>query len=47
MVCAGMALAFVRYSSDYVQAETQAKAQRLGLHAHDCIPPWDWRAQRR
>lgn len=47
MVRAGMALAFVRYSSDYVQDEAWVKAKRLGLHAHDCIPPWDWRAQRR
>jgi endonuclease YncB( thermonuclease family) len=47
MVRAGLALAFVRYSSDYVQDEAQAKARRLGVHAHDCIPPWNWRARRR
>ena len=47
LVRAGMALAFVRYSSVYVDDEAQAKALGLGLHAHDCSPPWDWRAQRR
>lgn len=47
MVAAGMALAFVRYSSDYVQEETAARAARLGVHAHDCAPAWDWRAGQR
>lgn len=47
MVAAGMALAFVRYSSDYVQEEAAARAARLGVHAHDCAAPWDWRARQR
>lgn len=47
MVAAGMALAYVRYSSDYVQQEAAARAARLGVHAHDCAPGWDWRAQQR
>jgi hypothetical protein len=47
MVRAGLAWAFVRYSSDYVREEAQAKADRLGVFAHGCQPAWEWRAQRR
>jgi endonuclease YncB( thermonuclease family) len=47
MVRMGMALAFTRYSTDYVQLEAEAKAARRGVHLHGCISPWDWRAQRR
>jgi len=47
LVREGMAWAFVRYSSDYVQQEAKAKADRLGVHAHRCVPAWEWRAQRR
>jgi endonuclease YncB( thermonuclease family) len=47
MVRAGHALAFTRYSSDYVQQEAQAKAAKVGVHAHDCIAAWEWRAQHR
>lgn len=47
MVNAGMAWAFTRYSSDYVGEERRALASRVGVHAHDCTKPWDWRAQRR
>ena len=44
MVREGMAWAFVRYSRDYVDQEAQAKADRRGVHAHDCTPAWEWRA---
>ena len=47
MVRAGMAWAFTRYSSDYVGAEWAAIDARAGIHSHDCIPPWDWRARSR
>lgn len=47
MVSAGMALAFTRYSTDYVADEAKAKAARAGVHAHDCLPAWEWRAQQR
>jgi endonuclease YncB( thermonuclease family) len=43
MVRNGMALAFVRYSRDYVALEEQARAEGLGMHAHGCEKPWDWR----
>jgi endonuclease YncB( thermonuclease family) len=47
MVRAGMALAFTRYSTDYVADEAKAKAARFGLHVHGCAAPWDWRAGQR
>ncbi len=47
MVRAGHAWAFVKYSRDYVEQERQAKAERLGVHAHGCTPAWEWRAQQK
>lgn len=47
MVELGMAWAFTRYSSDYVAQERAAIGDRLGVHAHDCMKAWDWRANQR
>lgn len=47
MVREGMAWAFVRYSRDYVDQEARAKTDRLGVHAHECAPAWEWRAKQR
>lgn len=47
MVRLGMAWAFVRYSRDYVSQEELARSERLGVHARDCVLPWEWRAQQR
>lgn len=47
LVSEGLAWAFVRYSSDYVRQEEQAKAARLGVHGHGCAPAWGWREQNR
>lgn len=47
MVRAGMAWAFVRYSSDYVVQEAEAKAAGLGVHGHQCERAWDYRARLR
>lgn len=47
MVRQGMAWAFTRYSLDYVSQEAKAKADGLGVHAHDCQPAWEWRARNR
>lgn len=47
LVREGLAWAFVRYSSDYVGDEEQAKAERLGVHGRECLPTWEWRAQQR
>lgn len=45
MVRQGMAWAFVRYSTAYVQQEAMAKAEALGVHRYGCMPAWDWRAE--
>jgi len=47
MVGAGMALAFTRYSAQYVDVERRAAARGRRLHGHDCVPAWEWRAQQR
>jgi endonuclease YncB( thermonuclease family) len=47
LVSAGMAWAFTRYSSDYIRQEWAAIGTNLGVHAHDCEKPWDWRARNR
>jgi len=47
MVELGMAWAFTRYSSDYVDQERAAIGAKVGVHAHDCEEAWNWRAQRR
>jgi endonuclease YncB( thermonuclease family) len=47
LVREGLAWAFVRYSRDYVGQEARAKADRLGVHAHDCTAAWEWRARQR
>ena len=47
MVREGMAWAFIRYSRDYVDQEAAARAEGLGVHAHECAPAWDWRARSR
>lgn len=47
MVSAGMAWAFIRYSSDYIGQEKAAINARLGIHVHDCIKAWDWRRQQK
>lgn len=47
MVRDGLAWAFTRYSADYVNEEAAAKKARLGVHGHDCVPAWEWRAERR
>jgi endonuclease YncB( thermonuclease family) len=47
MVRAGMAWAFVRYSSDYVEQERAAIGAGAGVHAHGCVPAWEWRTGKR
>ena len=43
MVAAGWAMAYRKYSKDYVRAETFAKARREGLWRGMFVPPWEWR----
>ncbi len=47
MVADGMALAFRKYSSDYVAAENAAKAERIGIWKSDFMAPWHWRRGKR
>jgi endonuclease YncB( thermonuclease family) len=47
MVEAGMAWAFTRYSSDYIEEEKSAIGARIGVHAHDCEKAWASRARGR
>jgi len=47
MVVSGMALAVTDDGGDYVEQEAQAMRARVGMHAHACLSPTEWRAQRR
>lgn len=40
----GYAVAYLRYSTDYVAAEERARAARRGLWADHFIAPWDYRS---
>jgi endonuclease YncB( thermonuclease family) len=43
MVSSGWALAYRRYSNDYVDEEADAKTAERGLWAGEFIEPWMWR----
>ena len=43
MVVDGWALAYHRYSTDYVRAETLAKSRREGMWGGEFEVPWEWR----
>jgi len=45
MVLDGWAMAYRKYSEDYVRAETFARARREGLWRGEFLPPWEWRRQ--
>ncbi len=47
MVLSGMAVAYRKYSTDYVVQEARAKAARRGLWAGQFVPPWNWRRGKR
>ena len=46
MVLAGMALAATGESGGYGELEARAMRARLGMHAHACLAPREWREQR-
>lgn len=46
MVLAGQALAFRKFSTDYIEAETVAKNARAGMWAGKFEAPWDFRASK-
>lgn len=39
----GLAWAFSRYSTDYVDEETAAKGRSIGIWSGNYLPPWDFR----
>ena len=43
MVSQGWALAYRRYSLDYVDEEAEAQAARRGIWAGEFVKPWEWR----
>jgi endonuclease YncB( thermonuclease family) len=43
MVKSGWALAYRKYSNDYIKEEEEAKKKKIGLWAGEFIPPWKWR----
>ena len=46
MVRQGWALAYSRYSKDYVDDENAARIARKGLWQGEFVPPWEWRRKR-
>jgi len=44
LVSAGWALAYRRYSKDYVAAENEARKARRGMWRGTFVKPWVWRA---
>ena len=47
MVRLGWALAYRRFSLDYVHEEEEARAKKLGIWRGQFRPPWEWRRERR
>ena len=47
LVSQGLAVAYRRYSQDYVTHEAQARSMSAGLWASEFIMPWDWRRGKR
>lgn len=43
LVANGWALAYRRFSEDYVGREEQARSGKRGIHRGEFIDPWDWR----
>ena len=43
----GWALAYRRYSMDYVDEEADAKVHKEGLWRGEFVPPWEWRRGKR
>lgn len=47
MVHTGWALAYRRYSTDYVDTEDDAREAKRGMWKGEFVPPWEWRRGRR
>ena len=46
IVAAGWAVAYRRFSLDYVPAENDARKARRGMWAGEFVMPWEWRRAR-
>ena len=47
LVYEGLALAYRKYSKQYVPEEDKARAAKRGMWAGEFVPPWDWRKGKR
>ncbi len=47
MVLQGLAVAYRRYSLDYVDQEADAQLARRGIWYTRLVLPWEWRKERR
>ena len=47
LVLHGWAIAYRKYSKDYLEAETAAKSIETGIWAGEFILPWEWRRGKR
>ena len=47
MVARGWALAYRRYSDEYVLEEDDARLHKRGLWRGEFVPPWEWRRGKR
>jgi endonuclease YncB( thermonuclease family) len=47
MVGEGWAVAYRRYSADYVRDEEEARGRKAGLWRGEFVIPWDWRRRKR
>ena len=47
LVLSGWAIAYRKYSKDYLEAETAAKSIETGIWAGEFILPWEWRRGKR
>ena len=47
MVVNGWAIAYRRFSLDYVEEEAEAQAARRGIWASEFVKPWEWRRGKR
>ncbi len=47
LVSGGWAIAYRRYSSDYIGAEHAAKNGKRGIWAGTVQPRWEWRSEKR
>ena len=47
LVSEGWALAYREFAKAYVPRETEAKAQKRGMHRGEFVAPWEWRRGKR